>query len=229
LGARANLLARLSGSADLYRHGRFNALALGVSAGPELQLGRDRLAAEAGVIRRWIGGSVYADTPHVGLNYFHPLDRQSQLRATASVGWTTIRRNPLQSGESYAASLGYERALSARLGIGATLTLDRHDARDPGYATSSGRLSLFAYRDIGAATVIGTLDYGRLWADERLFIYPKRRRDHFHRASLGATFRQLAFGGFAPLVRLTYERNRSSIERFDYKSWRTELGITRAF
>ena len=34
---------------------------------------------------------------------------------------------------------------------------------------------------------------------------------------------------FAPLVRLTYERNVSSIELFDYRRLRTEFGLARAF
>jgi tetratricopeptide (TPR) repeat protein len=229
ISERANLLARVSGAADVYRHGEHNDLALNIAVGPEIRLGRDRLTAEAGYALRWFGGKPYSTTANVAINYLRPLDRRSQLRATAGFGVTDNKRNPLQDGRSYALSLGYERALSDRTGVGAALAADRQDLRDPGYSTTGGQLTLFAYRDFGAATLIATIGYGRLETDERLFIYPRRRADDLYRASLGATFRQLTLGNFAPMIRLSWERNRSSIELFDYRRVRTEFGITRAF
>jgi hypothetical protein len=229
IGDRVTLIARASGAADLYRQGEFNDLSLAISAGPELQLGGDRLTAEASLAWRRFGGAPYSRTRSITLNYFHALSRESQLRATAALGATDNARNPLQDGRNYALTLSYERALSSRTGAGAALSADRQDLRDPGYSTASGQIILFGYRDFGAMTLIGTLAYGRLEADERLFIYPRRRTDDLYRASLGATFRQLTIGDFAPLVRITAERNRSSIELFDYRRIRTEIGLARAF
>lgn len=56
----------------------------------------------------------------------------------------------------------------------------------------------------------------------------KRRSDSSARLSLGATFRQLEWRGFAPVARLSIERSRSSIEFYDYRRTRTEMGIVRA-
>jgi hypothetical protein len=151
------------------------------------------------------------------------------LRSTAALGIIDNKRNPLQDGRSYALSASYERAVSTRSGVGVSLSGERQDLRDPGYSTAGGQLTLFAYRDFGAMTLIGTVGCGRLESDERLFIYSRRRVDDLYRASLGATFRQLTIGDFAPLIRVTYERNRSSIELFDYRRLRTEFGVTRAF
>ncbi len=229
LGETANLLARVSGRSDLYREKAYNDVALDIAVGPELRLGRDRLAAEAGATWRRFGGETYSTTANLALNYLHPLDPQSQLRATAAFAAIDNNRNSLQDGRGYTFSLTYERAYSSRFGVGASLAADRQALRDPGYSTRSGQLSVFGYRDVGAATLVGTLGYGRLEADERLIIYPRRRVDSSYRASLGATFRQLTIGDFAPLVRVTFERNRSSIELFDYRRLRTEFGITRAF
>jgi hypothetical protein len=78
-------------------------------------------------------------------------------------------------------------------------------------------------------TLTPSLSYSRSEADRRLFIYPERRRDEQFRFSVAATFRRFAFHGFAPLVRLTGELNRSSIELFDYRRLRTEFGLVRAF
>ena len=225
----ANLLIRASGAADVYRDSTFSDLALAVSAGPELEFGRDRGTAEVGILSRWIGGVAYSSAATLTLTYLHPMDRQSQLRATAQGSSTTNMRNRLQSGLSYGLSLSYERALSARAGIAASVAIDRQDLRDPGYSTTMGRLSLSAYRDFGVVTGVASFEVAHLEADRRLFIFPDRRREDFYRGSLGATFRQLTLWGFAPLVRLSYERNKSSIEIYDYSRVRTELGVARAF
>ena len=59
-------------------------------------------------------------------------------------------------------------------------------------------------------------------------LFPEARSDSFSRFSLGATFRRLTFGGFAPTTRIIIERNRSTIEFYDYQRIRTEFGIARA-
>lgn len=229
VGKNVTLLARAGTAADIYKKGAFNDISLSLTAGPEIRSGSDRLAIETGAIWRWFGGDPYSTTRIIGANYFHPLGRRSQLRVIASAGDVDNRRNRLQDGRGYALSLNYERALSARAGVGVSIAGDRQALRDPGYSTTSGQLTLLGYGEIGATTLIATIGYGRLEADARQFIYPRRRADDLFRVTLGATFRQLMIGEFAPFVRLVGERNRSTIELFDYRRVRTEFGITRAF
>lgn len=229
LSARTSVLARLSGSADMYRERQFSTVAVGLSAGPQFTLEKDRLGIEAGVTRRMLGGKELASNATLAANLLHPLSGVSQLRLGASVGRISHRLNRLQGGQSYSATIGYERALSATTGIGASIAVDRQSLRDPGYSTKSAQATLFAYREWGPTTIVGTLGHGRLAADERLFLFTKRRNDRLYRASLAATFRQLQVHGFAPFVRLTYEKNRSSVGIFDYRRSRGEAGITRAF
>ena len=62
-----------------------------------------------------------------------------------------------------------------------------------------------------------------------LLLFPHKRGDRYSRFSFGASFRQLQFHGFAPVMRLSIERNRSSVEFYDYRRTRTEVGIARAF
>ena len=78
-------------------------------------------------------------------------------------------------------------------------------------------------------TLNGGFDVARLHADERLMLFPERRSDRYARLSLGATFRQVQWHGFAPLFRFSVERNRSTIAFYDYRRTRTEMGIVRAF
>jgi hypothetical protein len=77
--------------------------------------------------------------------------------------------------------------------------------RDPGYSTTGGQITLLGYREIGAPTLIGAVSY------------------------VGATFRQLTIGAFAPFVCVIAERNRSTVELFDYRRLRGEIAIVRAF
>lgn len=229
LAHRTNLLARMTGAGRLYGQGAFNDVLLGISAGPEFHFGADRLTAEIGANWRWFGGTPYSTTTTATLNYFHPLDRQSQLRAFVAFGIVDNRRSRLQDGRSHALSLSYERALSNRAGIALTLSGDRQDLRDPGYSTTSGNLTLLGYRDNGAATFVGTISYSRLEADARLAILPRRRIDNFYRASFAMTYRGLRIASFSPLVRISVEHNRSSMELYSYRRIRTDFGIARAF
>jgi len=144
LGEQANLLARMTGTGRLYGDGAFDDVALRISTGPELRLGADRLTAEAGATWRWFGGKPYSTTAIAMVNYFHPLDRRSQLRVLAAFGLIDNRRSRLQDGRSETLSLSYERALSGRAGIAITLSGERYDLRDPAYSIRSmpQRLSL---------------------------------------------------------------------------------------
>jgi hypothetical protein len=91
------------------------------------------------------------------------------------------------------------------------------------------RTSLIAWRDIGRSTFTLEAEYGRLRADDRLILLPDKRSDRYCRLSIGATLRRFSFGGFAPVTRISFERNRSTVEFYDYKRTRTEFGISRAF
>lgn len=229
IGRQVSLLGQVGTAADLYRNSIFNDVRLSIAVGPEMRIGRDRIATELGMSWRWFGGDRYSTMRTAGINFFHPLDRQSQLRLTALASAIDNARNRLQGGQGYTVSLTYERALSSRAGIALSIAVDRQDLRDPGYSTTNGNVTLLAYREIGAATLAGTASYGRLEADERLAIYPRRRADDFYRASLAITYRRLRIGGFSPLVRVTAEYNHSNIELYQYRRLRTEFGLVRAF
>jgi hypothetical protein len=105
----------------------------------------------------------------------------------------------------------------------------REAARDPGYSLASGGASVYLFREMGRTTLVGTLGYSHLEADERLFLYPRRRIEDRYNASLAVTLRALHLGSFAPLVRLKWERNRSSIEIYDYRRVAAEFGVASAF
>lgn len=229
VGGDATLLVRVNGLADLYRRSKFNDLALDFAAGPELYLGRNRIHVEAGATQRWFGQRSLVRSGRLAATLTRPLGRRSQLRISGAAALIDHRINDLQDGRSVGAAAGVERALSATTGVAFTLSADRFAARDPGYATTAWRGGMFLWRDFGRATLTAGVEAGRLRSDERLALFPERRSDRLTRFTLGASFRQLAFAGFAPVIRLVADRNRSTIAIHDYRRTRTEVGIVRAF
>ena len=229
LSDELTIVGRVTGDASLYRHTDFNDIGVDLSVGPEWQLGRFQLNAEAGISQRWYGMKAFQRGERLGASVLVPVGSVSQLRVDASARHVDNRFNELQDGRGLSGQLLFERALSPRLLVSASLSGDRFNARDAAYSTRSWRVGLAAYREVGSMTLSTTFDIGRLKADERLLLLPEARSDRYSRLSFGAVFRRLSVHGFAPLTRLVIERNQSSVEFYDYKRTRTEVGISRAF
>jgi hypothetical protein len=224
-----HLLLRASESANLYQDSRFNDLALDLAAGPELHFGSERLNLEAGITERWYGKKPYSRSARIGANFVKPLGRRMQLRLDGAAALVENERNDLEDGRDFSGQLRLERALSPTTGIALTGSALRESLRDPGYSTTSWRTGLLVWRDLGRVTLTGTAEFGRLHSDQRLGLFPNKRKDVYSRLSLGATVRQLSFRGFAPVARLIIERNKSSIAFYDIRRRRLELGLDRAF
>lgn len=224
-----SVLPRVSGQAELYRESRFNDVSGSVGLGVELVSGADRIRPSAGATWRYYGGDLYARTQSVSVNWTHPLGRLAQLDTDVSVNRARYLQNPLQDGWIYDLGASYQRAFDARSGGTVSLSATRQSAEDPGYSTTSGGVTLLGYREFGRTTAFASAGARRLIGDERLFLFPDKRREWLLSASLGATFRAATVAGFAPLVRLSFERNTSTVGIYDYMRRSAEFGITRAF
>jgi hypothetical protein len=229
LGADSSLLFRLSGFADLYRHKQFNDIAADFAVGPELNIGRNRLQVELGGTQRLFGQKRFMRSARVAATLSHPLGSRTLLRLSGSAALVDNQINDLQDGKVFSGQVGIEHALSPTTGVAANFGVDRQSLRDPGYATTGWRGGLTAWRDVGRMTLTAGIEVGRLHADERLSLFPDKRFDRYSRFSVGVTFRRLQLHGFAPVARFSIERNRSSVEFYDYRRTRTEMGIVRAF
>jgi outer membrane protein len=226
---RARLLVQVSGQGDLYRQSDFNDVIVALQAGPEYQSGKDRIYLGGTASWRWYGGTPYSQTLGINGSLRHPLGPKDQLQFEAGIGQDDNRRNNLQDSTTINASIGYDRAFSARFGGGLSLSGNRSTARDPGYSLSSGGAGGYLFREFGPVTGVLNLGYSHLEADARLFLYPRRRIDDRFSAGIGVTLRSLRFGNFAPLARLRFERNNSTIEIYDYSRFSGEFGVTAAF
>lgn len=224
-----SLLIRGSGYADLYGKSRFNDVTADLAIGPELRLGKSKLNIELAATQRWFGQTPYLRSARLGATWTRPLGRMMQVRLTGSASLIDNRVNKLQDGKGYVGQAQWERALTATTGVAVTLGLDRQKLADAAYSTTGWTGGIVGWKDLGRTTFTASANIVRLQADERLALFPNRRSDHYSRFSLGATLRQMTFHGFAPVARLTVERNRSSIEIYDYKRTRGEMAIVRAF
>jgi hypothetical protein len=152
-----------------------------------------------------------------------------QLRLSGSAALIDNQFNNLQDGKGFYGRAEVERALSGTTGIGLNLSRERESLNDPGYSTTGWRAGLIGWRDVGRMTFTAQAEMGRLRADDRLLLFPDKRADRYARFSLGATFRQLQWHGFAPITRFSIERNRSTIAFYGYRRMRSEVGVVRAF
>ncbi len=229
LSSTLTLIPRLSGQASIYGTSQFNDIAGSAQVGIEWRSGADRLTPSLGHTWRWYGDDLYARTRSASIDWLHPLGKLAQLNTNASINRARYLRNELQDGTIYTASAAYERAITARSGGSITLAANRQTATDPGYATASATTSLVYWHDIGKVTLVGTASLSRLEADERLSLFRDRRREWYVRGGLAAVFRRLQVSGFAPIVRISYERNQSTVGIYTYGRISTDIGINRAF
>jgi hypothetical protein len=229
LGDRVSLLPRVSARANLYRATAFDDISASALVGLEWRSGKDRITPSIGPTWRWYGRRLYATTESASIDVIHPVGRRAQLTLDASASRARCAVNPLQDGAIIDGSVAIERALARRGGVGLSLSATRQTARDPGYATVGGGGTVFGWRDIGRTSLFASAGIRHLEGDERLFLFPDRRREWLYQMAGGATFRRLTVKGFAPLVRLAFERNVSSVGIYDYRRMTGDVGITRAF
>jgi hypothetical protein len=229
LNGDLGIFGRANGEASLYRQKDFDDIALELSIGPEWRIGRARLSAEMGIGNQWYGMKPFQRSLRLSASVARPIDSVSVLRLDGSVRRNNNRFNDLQDGHGHSLRARYERSLSATLLVGASAGVDRFKAKDDAYSTRSWSAGISVYRNIGRMTFSAGADFGRLKADGRLLLLPRAREDRLTRFSVGMVFRQLTFAGFAPVTRLIIERNRSTVEFYDFKRVRTEFGISRAF
>lgn len=229
LSGSVDLLGRASASGDFYRQSAFDDYAVSLELGPQILSGADRLSLSAVTSWRWFGRKPYAFSWGTNATFQHPLGKRGQLRVDGSALRSDDKFNDLRDADRFALAVGVDRAFSARFGGGVRVTGQREAAKDPGYSNASVGANGYLFRELGQTTVVLSGGYSRLEADKRLFLYPKRRVDGRLTAGLSGTFRALKVGSFAPIMRVHYERNFSTLEIYDYRRLAADIGVTAAF
>jgi len=229
LSDKISLLARLSGSANLYRSSRFDDVVLAPQIGPEFGAGPDKVTLGVGPAWRWYGTHIYTTSLAASANWQHIVGRRGQLRIDAAVAHVRNHFDDLETGDAFSLSVAVDRAFSARFGGGLQIFASRQDARNAGYATTGGGIGGYLFREIGKTTVAANLTYSHMEADRRLALFPARRIDNGYSAMVSGIFRQVRIGAISPVIRLRYERTISPVQLYDYRRFAGEIGITTAF
>lgn len=229
LNGEASLLARGTAFANLYAQSRYDDIAADVAVGPEFTMKRDRIQIELGATQRWFGQKPFLRSARAAATISHQLGGRTVIRVNGAVSLIDNQRSNLQDGRGFSGQIGVEHALSPTMGFAFSVSGDRQSLKEPAYSTTGWRANAVGWRDLGRMTFTLGAEVGRLKADDRLALLPERRADRYSRFSLGATFRQFNWRGFAPLLRVSRERNRSNIAFYDYRRTRTEIGVARAF
>jgi outer membrane protein len=230
MDSHVTLLGSLSGLGDYYfGDSQFDDEALLAKAGPELRLLRSRVSVSGAIGRRWFGGQLFTSSLGAAIDLTRPLSSDTQLRVSATADRVINHENALETGDEFVATTTVEKALSARAGAGIALSGGRRALRDPGYSSTNAQATAFGYREFSKTTLAASVSVGRLVADKRLLLFPERRSEWLVRGIFGATLGHLTVHGFQPTARLTYERNRSTIEVYDYSRMAVDFGLTRTF
>jgi len=216
----------------LVRYGNhdFDDIYVGGEAGPEFRLAGGRLRVAATGFHRWYGGKDL-DTSIGGRLHFDKIVG-GRLGIDASLAFRRdmyARRDDLDAW-NIEANLSANRAISASATGFAYVSLRRSIAHDPGYSNWNTRIGAGVIKEIGwGLRPQLSLEAGRQWNDATFGIFGRTRRDWSLQASASIYKRDWNIAGFAPLVRITYERNFSTIALYDQKRLKTEFGFTKAF
>lgn len=229
IAPHVSLLPRLSESGNIYRTSDFNDISASALIGLEYVAGADRWTPSIGETWRWYGGKGYARTENASVAWLHPAGRTTQITVNLSASHADYLRDDLETGAIYDADVQIDHALGARGGISVSEEITRQTARDAGFATWAGGVTLLGWREMGRFTTFVSIGGRRTVGDERLFLFPDRRKDWLLTARAGVTIRKMTLGGFAPIVRVGIDQNSSTLGLYAYRRVFTNIGIVRAF
>lgn len=227
--AITDILVRASAASSLYPQSEYDDINLSVQGGPQFNWSGNQLAFYAGPGWRWYGPTLFTQTVGAGASWQKSTGKRTQLRIDLSFNRVDNKRNTLQSATDLAASVGVDRAVSARAGIGIQTFGLRELANDRGYSQTVLGTTMYGFREFGQTTLLLSFGYHHLGSDARLALYPKRREESKVSATLAGTLRALRVGSFAPVIRLKWERNSSTIAIYSFSRLAAEFGVTSAF
>ncbi|MBG7614629.1 DUF560 domain-containing protein [Brevundimonas sp. BAL450] len=229
LSESVSLVPRLAGLGNLYDDDRFNDLSASGLMGLEWRGQSDRLSPSIGATYRWFAGERYAQTRTISVDWLRRLGPDSQLVVSGSAAQVRYDRNNLQDGGLFDVSASYERTFGEAMGGSVTLSATRQTARDPGYATWGGGANVGVWRQASWGVLFASSGLRRTEGDERLFLFPERRKEWLWTARAGVILQALSIRGMAPTLRLHVEDNDSTVGIYDYSRFAAEFGFTRRF
>ncbi|TRD11932.1 DUF560 domain-containing protein [Erythrobacter insulae] len=225
LAGSTNLNLSASARGRLYRESQFDDYIVSLQAGPEFLSGSDRIRMNATASWRWFGTRPFTFSYGATADFRHILAKRAQLRMDGAIVHSDDRLNDLRSSDRISLSAGVDRAFTAQSGGGIRVSGARAIANDPGFSSVDAGIDMYAFRELGPVTLVASAGYNRLEFDERLLLFPRRRIDDRVELSLSGTFRNLRIGPLAPVVRIRFEDNQSTVGINDFQRVATEFGF----
>ena len=229
IAEHVRLTFRAAAQGDFYEQSNFNDVIGSAQFGLERAFTNTEVRAFLGRSYRWYGEELYATTNTVSFKVAHTLGAHAHGTLDLGIGEADYKLNDFQDGAIYSIGGLVEFASTPNEGYGLGISFERQGADDPGYATSSVQGQLLFWRPLGENSVFADLQASRLEADERLLLFAERRKDTQFSLTLGATLPQYEVYSFAPVLRLGYETNESTVGLYDYSRFSGSFGFSRVF
>ena len=182
--------------------------------------------------KRWINGTDYARSKGGFLTWSRSLGMAagSSLAVTLLRDITDYDRAPFRQTTRTLGALRLTHLASSQMQLRIGLSLERSDSRLPWESGDRASLSIGAqYAFRGGILADLELSKGTLTRDATDPFFGIQRKDDRHIAQIRLTHRDWTLGGFAPVLELGLEKQRSSNSIYSYDNTRAAIGLTRRF
>lgn len=228
--AKVPLYLSVYGRIVRYPDHDFDDYYIGGETGPEFRLSGGRLRIAATGLQRWYGGKPLISSIGGRLNFDKVIDGKLGLEASLAVRHNAYFRRDDVDGWDIEVSTSVNRSVGkSTLGF-VYASIQRSIANDPGQSNWQGRVGFGVLKEIGwGLRPQVSVEVGRQVNDAPLVLFDSTRRDWRLQASASIYKRDWNIAGFAPSLRLSWTRNFSTIDLYDQKRLRAELGVAKAF
>jgi tetratricopeptide (TPR) repeat protein len=218
------------GRAVRYPDHAYNDVYVGGEAGPEFRLNGGRLRTTGTLFQRWYGGKPLATSYGARLDYEKVIGGKWGVEATLALHRDDYADRRDLDSWNLETGITANRALNASTTGFGYILLRRSTATDDGYSYWNARLGLGVLKEIfwGLRPQV-SLEVGRQVNDAPMPLFGRKRSDWTVQASASIYKRDWNIVGFAPTLKLTYNRDFSTIALYDLHRLRAEFGLTKAF
>lgn len=191
-----------------------------------------RIGAGLLLSKRWIDGANYARSRGGFLTWSRSLGMaaRSSMAVTLLRDVTDYDGAPFRQTTRTLGALRLTHLASSQMQLRLGLSLERSDSRLPWESGDRASFSIGAqYAFRGGILADLELSTGTLTRDATDPFFGVRRKDDRHIAQIRLTHRDWTLGGFAPVLELGLEKQRSSNSIYSYDNTRAAIGLTRRF
>jgi hypothetical protein len=230
LSSHVRLFSVLSGYHSEFFGGDFDDTIATAELGPEVETSKGTVIPSAIYFHRWFGGRAYNDGLGLRLRWQKDVSHTWSLQADAQWRHIDNKINDGLDGPFYLAGLSAQQRLDGKSYLNYQAILRRQGTRDAAYAYTEPGVTLGYGREfpLGITTYL-SMEAAPSFYDGLIAAFGKVRQDWRLSGGLTLVKRDWSYLGFAPVIRLSYTRNLSNIDFYEYKRLRGEFTVTRTF